>query len=79
MVRAPRLTKKSKHRTQDVESPSGRSSIRVLRDEDEIREAYQRAIHAERRNAGLVNDRVAHYENLHSTVGHGVTLGQAVD
>lgn len=66
--------RKSKRRTQDVVPSSGRSSIRVLRDEEEIREAYQRVINAERRNAGLINDRVAHFENLHSTVG-----GQHVD
>jgi len=69
MAVAPRLMRKSKNQIPEVVSPSPRSSIRVLRNEAEIREAYERVVRFERRNAVLVNDRVAHYEKKHSLGG----------
>lgn len=69
MTVALRLMRKSKNQIQEAVSSSPRSSIRVLRNEAEIREAYERVVHFERRNAVLVNNRVAHYEKIHSLGG----------
>lgn len=69
MAVASRLMRKSKNQIKEAVSPSPRSSIRVLRNEAEIREAYERVVHFERRNAVLVNKRVAHYEKKHSLGG----------
>jgi hypothetical protein len=65
---APRSAKNSRIGGQAAASGPATSSIRVLRNEDEIREAYKRVAHLERRNAVLINNRVAHYEKVQSIV-----------